>query len=225
MAVTQKNFPDKDNLFAFATPMEFSSCFPEYAEAADDVVPDKLIELSGNRGYACVLGIGLLNFSTNLTYLVASAKQQGICFSAVYILGVCGAYPGRGINVLDVVRVDSECVGDMGYQEKDGSFYPFPSSVRATAAEHAPACVQKLKSAVGVTVNCCTGTEEQGLLRARMFDADIENMEGAAGISACIAHGIPVFEIRVVCNMASTRDRISWKFAEALDVLRKTLFG
>lgn len=225
MAVTQKNFPDKDNLFAFATPMEFSSCFPEYAEAADDVVPDKLIELSGNRGYACVLGIGLLNFSTNLTYLVASAKQQGICFSAVYILGVCGAYPGRGINVLDVVRVDSECVGDMGYQEKDGSFYPFPSSVRATAAEHAPACVQKLKSAVGVTVNCCTGTEEQGLLRARMFDADIENMEGAAGISACIAHGIPVFEIRVVCNMASTRDRISWKFTEALDVLRKTLFG
>ena len=225
MAVTQKNFPDKDNLFAFATPMEFSSCFPEYAEAADDVVLDKLIELSGNRGYACVLGIGLLNFSTNLTYLVASAKQQGICFSAVYILGVCGAYPGRGINVLDVVRVDSECVGDMGYQEKDGSFYPFPSSVRATAAEHAPACVQKLKSAVGVTVNCCTGTEEQGLLRARMFDADIENMEGAAGISACIAHGIPVFEIRVVCNMASTRDRISWKFTEALDVLRKTLFG
>lgn len=218
-------FPDKNNLFAFATPMEFASCFPEYAGTADDVTPDKLIEISEDRGYACVLGIGLLNFATNLTYLIASSKQQGIRFTAVYILGVCGAYPGRGISVLDVVRVDSESVGDMGYQEKDGSFFPFPSAVRATAAEHAPAHLQKLKSAVGLTVNCCTGTEELALVRSKTFDADIENMEGAAGIAACMAHNMPVFEIRAVCNMATTRDRASWKLQEALAALRKTIFG
>ena len=218
-------FPDKNNLFAFATPMEFASCFPEYAGTADDVTPDKLIKISEDRGYACVLGIGLLNFATNLTYLIASSKQQGIRFTAVYILGVCGAYPGRGISVLDVVRVDSESVGDMGYQEKDGSFFPFPSAVRATAAEHAPAHLQKLKSAVGLTVNCCTGTEELALVRSKTFDADIENMEGAAGIAACMAHNMPVFEIRAVCNMATTRDRASWKLQEALAALRKTIFG
>jgi len=218
-------FPDKNNLFAFATPMEFASCFPEYAGTADDVTPDKLIKISEDRGYACVLGIGLLNFATNLTYLIASSKRQGIRFTAVYILGVCGAYPGRGISVLDVVRVDSESVGDMGYQEKDGSFFPFPSAVRATAAEHAPAHLQKLKSAVGLTVNCCTGTEELALVRSKTFDADIENMEGAAGIAACMAHNMPVFEIRAVCNMATTRDRASWKFQEALAALRKTIFG
>ncbi len=108
-------FPDKNNLFAFATPMEFISCFPEYAGTADNITSDKLIELSENRGYACILGMGILSFSTNLTYLISSAKQQGIHFTAVYILGVCGAYPGRGIDVLDVVRVDSERAGDMGY--------------------------------------------------------------------------------------------------------------
>lgn len=208
-------------LFAFATPAEFTSFFPEYADSANEIVSDKLIKLAENRGYACILGMGILNFAMNLTYLLASVKQQKIPISAVFILGVCGAYPGRGISVLDVVRVDSECVGDMGYQEKDGSFYPFPSSVRATAVEHAPAHLQKLKSAVGLTVNCCTGTEELALLRSRTFDADIENMEGAAGISACIAHNMPVFEIRAVCNMASTRDRESWKFHEALAALKK----
>jgi futalosine hydrolase len=218
-------FPDKNNLFAFATPMEFISCFPEYAGTADNIISDKLIELSENRGYACILGMGILSFSTNLTYLISSVKQQGIHFTAVYILGVCGAYPGRGIDVLDVVRVDSESVGDMGYQEKDGSFFPFPSTVRATAAEHAPTHLQKLKSAVGLTVNCCTGTEEFALLRSKTFDADIENMEGAAGIAACMAHNMPVFEIRAVCNMATTRDRASWKFQEALSALRKTIFG
>ena len=212
-------------LFAFATPAEFASLFPEYADSANEITSDKLIELSGNRGYACILGLGILNFATNLTYLLSSAKQQKIQISAVIILGVCGAYPGRGINVLDVVRVDSESVGDMGYQEKDGSFFPFPSTVRATAVEHAPAHLQKLKSVVGLTVNCCTGTEELALLRSKTFDADIENMEGAAGISACMAHKIPVFEIRAVSNMATTRDRASWKFQEALSALRKTIFG
>ena len=178
------DFPGRDQLFAFATPAEFASFFPEYADTADGVVSDKLIELSDGRGYACVLGIGILNFATNLTFLLGDAKRRGISISAVFILGVCGAYPGRGIDVLDVVRVDAESVGDMGYQDRDGSFYPFPSSVRATAPEHAPAHLQKLKSVVGLTVNRCTGTEELGLSRSRMFDADIENMEGAAGISA-----------------------------------------
>lgn len=208
-------------LFAFATPAEFTSFFPEYADSANEITLDKLIKLSENRGYACILGMGILNFATNLTYLLASVKQQKIQISGVLILGVCGAYPDRGINVLDVVRVDSECVGDMGYQEKDGTFSPFPSSVRATAVEHAPVHLQKLKSAVGLTVNCCTGTEELGRMRAKMFDADIENMEGAAGIAACMAHNTPVFEIRAVSNMATTRDRASWKFNEALAALKK----
>ena len=219
------SFPDKNHLFAFATPVEFASFFPELSKLADEATLDKLIELPENRGYACILGLGIVSFATNLTYLISSAKQQGVQFSAVYILGVCGAYPGRGINVLDVVRVDSECVGDMGYQEKDCSFFPFPSSVRATAAEHAPPHLQKLKSAVGVTVNCCTGTEELALLRSKMFDADIENMEGAAGIAACMAHNTPVFEIRAVSNMATTRDRASWKFNEALVALKKCVMS
>lgn len=218
-------FPGRDHLFAFATPAEFASFFPEYADTADEITSDKLTKLSDCRGYACILGIGILNFATNLTFLLGDAKRHGISISAVFILGVCGAYPGRGIDVLDVVRVDAESVGDMGYQDRDGSFYPFPSSVRATAPEHAPAHLQKLKSVVGLTVNRCTGTEELGQSRSRMFDADIENMEGAAGISACMAYRVPVFEIRAVSNMATTRDRESWKFNEALSALRQAVFG
>lgn len=218
-------FPGRDHLFAFATPAEFASFFPEYADTADEITSDKLTKLSDGRGYVCILGIGILNFATNLTFLLGDAKRHGISISAVFILGVCGAYPGRGIDVLDVVRVDAESVGDMGYQDRDGSFYPFPSSVRATAPEHAPAHLQKLKSVVGLTVNRCTGTEELGQSRSRMFDADIENMEGAAGISACMAYRVPVFEIRAVSNMATTRDRESWKFNEALSALRQAVFG
>lgn len=214
-------FPDKSCLFAFATPAEFIAFFPEYETTADEFTPDKLIELSEGRGYACILGLGILSFATNLTYMLGHVKQQGVSISSVFILGVCGAYPNRGVNLLDVVRVDTEFVGDLGYQDADGSFYPFPSTVRATDSSQAPLHLHRLKSVVGLTVNRCTGTEELGLLRSRTFDADIENMEGAAGIAACMAYRVPVFEIRAVSNMASTRDRASWKFNEALAALRK----
>ena len=65
-------------LFAFATPAEFVSLFPEHANFANENTSDKLIKLSDNRGYACILGLGILNFATNLTYLLSSVKQQKI---------------------------------------------------------------------------------------------------------------------------------------------------
>ena len=98
-------FPDKSCLFAFATPAEFIAFFPEYETTADEFTPDKLIELSEGRGYACILGLGILSFATNLTYMLGHVKQQGVSISSVFILGVCGAYPNRGVNLLDVVRV------------------------------------------------------------------------------------------------------------------------
>lgn len=208
-------------LYAFATPMELSSVFPECENSVESGVSDKLVALPRGLGYACILGIGMLDFSVNLSSVLVQSERSGLRFSSVIILGVCGAYVGRGVDILDVVRVDSEMVGDMGYQEKDGSFYPIPGSVMATSPEKASESIRRLRSVAGLTVNCCTGTEELGLQRARMFNADIENMEGAAGMAVCRSFGIPVFEVRAVCNMASTRDRASWKLHEALAALRK----
>jgi len=211
-------------LYAFATPVELYSVFPEFKDVADKLGFGKAITLPANLGYASILGIGLVDFSANLTSVLLQAEREGHPFSEVVILGVCGAYEGRGINVLDVVRVDSEIVGDLGYQEKDGTFCPFPCSFLATSPEKAPEHFRDLKSVVGLSVNRCTGTEELGRQRSSMFNADIENMEGAAGFSVCRSFCVPVFEIRAVCNMASTRDRESWKFFEALSVLRQAVF-
>lgn len=211
-------------LYAFATPIELSSVFPEFKDVADKLGFGKRIPLPGDFGYASILGIGLVDFSSNLTSVLLQAEREGNPFSAVVILGVCGAYEGRGISLLDVVRVDTEIVGDLGFQEKDGAFYPFPCSFMATSLEKAPEHLRRLKSVVGLSVNQCTGTEDLGRQRAGMFSADIENMEGAAGMSVCRSFCMPVFEIRAVCNMASTRDRESWKFFEALSALRQAVF-
>ena len=56
------------------------------------------------------------------------------------------------------------------------------------------------------TVNACTGTEDTGLLRERLFGVAMESMEGAAVALACSAAGIPVCEVRAISNIASHRD-------------------
>jgi futalosine hydrolase len=59
------------------------------------------------------------------------------------------------------------------------------------------------------------------MMRYHLFGADVESMEGAAGFAVCNAFNIPVFEIRAVSNIATTRNTASWHVAQALDALKK----
>jgi futalosine hydrolase len=45
-------------------------------------------------------------------------------------------------------------------------------------------------------------------------------MEGAACFSVCHAFGMPCFEVRAVSNLATTRDKSTWRIADALAALR-----
>ena len=217
--------PYKLPLYVFATLKEFRGVFPDSdIDVTKDGVPfDKVFKLPQNQGYACILGMGLMHYSIRLLNLLVSCRSQKLDFDCVVILGICGAFPGRGLNLLDVVRVDSDIEGDLGYQEKDGSFERFScyGYERASSVESAPAAIQKLKSVTGVSVNCCTGTSSLAARRVELFDADVETMEGAAGIAACNLLDIPVYQVRAVSNMASDRDKSAWKIDEALKALKE----
>ena len=226
-------------LFAFASNVEFFGTFPECESFVQkNIRLGEIVELPENRGFAVVLGVGLLEFATNLSVLLSRLAADGP-FTHVVLAGICGAYSGRGLNVGDVVRVDSEKVGDMGVVERDGSFTPW-HKVCGNAANGAdamasarvyessplrgvPAWLSGLKSVAGVSVNCCTGTAAMAKERTENFDADIESMEGAACISICHAFGIPCYEIRAVSNLATTRDKSTWRIADALAALRAVL--
>ena len=170
------DFPGRDQLFAFATPAEFASFFPEYADTADEITSDKLIELSGGCGYACILGIGILNFATNLTFLLGDAKRRGISISPCLFSASAAHIPAAGSKFADVVRVDTELLAIWGIRHVT-AILSVPGSVRADGAtgESPVPHLQKLEVyACCRTVNCCTGTEYLALRPFRMFDADIE---------------------------------------------------
>ena len=109
-------------LFAFASNLEFFGVFPECKSfVQSDIRLGEIVELPEGRGFAVVLGVGLLEFATNLSVLLSRFAAEGP-FTHVVLAGICGAYPGRGLDVGDVIRVDSEVVGDLGVVECDGSF-------------------------------------------------------------------------------------------------------
>ena len=135
----------------------------------------------------------------------------------------------------DVVRVDSEKVGDLGVVERNGSFTPWhkvcenpakgdvsPTSARvyeSSPLRGTPAWLECLRAVSGLTVNCCTGTAVMAAERIQNFDVDVESMEGAACFSICRAFGMPCFEVRAVSNLATDRDKSTWRIADALKAL------
>ena len=226
-------------LFAFASNLEFFGVFPECKSFVQrDIRLGEIVELPEGRGFAVVLGVGLLEFATNLSVLLSRFAAEGP-FTHVVLAGICGAYPGRGLDVGDVVRVDSEVVGDLGVVECDGSFTPWhkvcSTSANGSVAQASaqvyessslwgvPAWLSKLKPVSGLSVNCCTGTASMAADRVRNFNVDVESMEGAACFSVCRAFCIPCCEIRAVSNFATTRDKSTWRIKDALDRLRMAI--
>ena len=223
-------------LFAFASSLELFGTFPECKDfVQNNIRLGEIIELPEGRGFAVVLGVGLLEFSTNLSVLLSRFAYEGP-FTHVVLAGICGAYPGRGLNIGDVVRVDSEVVGDLGVVECDGSFTPWhkvcSTSANGSVAQASaqvyessslrgvPAWLSKLKPVSGLSVNCCTGTASMAADRVRNFNVDVESMEGAACFSICHAFCVPCCEIRAVSNFATTRDKSTWRISEALAALQ-----
>ena len=216
-------------LFAFASNVEFFGVFPECKNfVQNNIRLGEIVELPNECGFAVVLGVGLLEFATNLSILLSRFSAEGP-FTHVVLIGICGAYPGRGLNVGDVVRVNSEKVGDLGVVERDGSFTPWHKVCCGSESAQiyevspfrgVPAWLAGLKPAAGLTVNCCTGTSAMAAERVQNFDVDVESMEGAACFSVCRAFSMPCFEIRAVSNLATDRDKSTWRIPEALEKLK-----
>jgi len=141
-------------------------------------------------------------------------------------IGIAGAYPGRGLQIGDVVLGVSEVYGDVGFELPNtphfqpirdapfGGFYqpPLPLSTDWDGPT--------LRQGRGCTVNACTGTAATGKRRAQVFEADFETMEGAAVAQIGQMLGIPVVEIRAISNLAARRDMRLENIALALSRLK-----
>jgi len=144
-------------------------------------------------------------------------------FDVALNVGVCGSFdatmpPGT------VVRVVSDRIAELGAEDGDTvlsieTLHRLGPDDRAELLnQHPPksAALAALPAARGITVNTVHGRESSIAEVAKRFRPQIESMEGAAFMYACMLEGVKHAQVRAVSNFVERRNRPAWKLDEAI---------
>jgi len=152
--------------------------------------------------------------------------------------GICGAYSTE-VPIGSVIHVIEECIPEAGVEE-DGKFQSvfqmglqdpgeFPFDEGKLINNNCPemTSLKQLKPGTGNTVN--TLFTDPGKLNQlkTLFPADVESMEGAAFLYACLVENVVCAQIRAVSNIVGERDKAKWDLKLAitkLDEILMTIF-
>lgn len=145
-------------------------------------------------------------------------------------IGIAGSFTNE-LSIGQVVEVTRECFGDLGIEQKDGSFvdvfeagltrkdlFPFVDGVLIN-----PLPYSNLPKVSGVTVNRVSGTHDTISASINKFGADIETMEGGGFFYAALLENIPFCQIRAISNKVEVRDISLWNIPLALENLSQNL--
>lgn len=176
-----------------------------------------------------VTGVGAVNAAYSLTrYLEREGAQS------VISCGIAGAYPQAfrdGFSLTSVVCAESECYGDLGANSPSGFLDMQALGFPLIAAPEPIYNVLPMKifpaprRARFVTVNACSGTDEEACQREVRTGGSVESMEGAAIAHVAALYGIPCGEIRGISNRAGLRHRAAWKVKEAAIAAQEALLA
>jgi futalosine hydrolase len=187
---------------------------------------------------SCTRGTHELDVLTTGVGMVATAAWSSRAlamreYDVALNLGVCGSFDLE-VPLGAVVHVVSEELPEMGAEADDAFLtlhdlkllardeFPYRDG-RLTNAEPPPIdSLQQLPRVHGITVNTAHGRDSSIAAVRQRCDAQVETMEGAAFMYACLIRGTPFAEIRAVSNVVEKRNRPAWKLGEAIDNLNST---
>ncbi len=192
---------------------------------------DKLTSYKAERHLVQVLvtGIGMVNSAYVLTRILARET-----FDLIIHIGVCGSY-NKNFALGQIVHVRENIFGDMGATDALGNFL----DMRTMGFRHFSADGKdyynaienpndtnrffnhvKIPSVKGLTVNTVNGDSARIESMKRLFNPDIESMEGAAIALVCVQECVPYFEFRSISNYVEPRDTSKWNLPLALSSIQ-----
>ena len=162
-----------------------------------------------------ITGVGMV--ATAVWCSHALARRE---YDLALNLGVCGSFD-KAIELGTVVNIVSDRLSELGAE--DGKHLltleelELPGeSVFVNAAPPSYPPFDTLPSVTGITVNTVHGTKASIAAIAKRFDPQVESMEGAAFMSACLLHKVVFAQVRAVSNRVEPRDKDAWKMADAI---------
>lgn len=148
-------------------------------------------------------------------------------------LGVCGTFD-RTIPLGTVVHVVTDRLGELGAEDGDAFLTvqqlqllgdnepPFVNGRLVNEVPPAFATLNSLRAVDGITVSTVHGREPSIACVTERFSPQVESMEGAAFMYACLVHGVPFAQVRAISNVVERRNRAAWKLTEAIENLGST---
>ena len=148
-------------------------------------------------------------------------------------LGVCGSFD-RSLTPGTVVHVASDRLAELG-AEDDEAFLsihemqlldenepPFVNGMLVNQAPPISATLAGLPAVSGITVNTVHGRDRSIAAVTERFAPQVESMEGAAFMYACVVHGQRFAQVRAVSNLVERRNREAWRLSDAVASLGAT---
>lgn len=144
--------------------------------------------------------------------------------------GVCGSFD-RALPPGAVVHVVADCLAELGAEDGERFLnvhdlqllgrdeFPFRDGRLVNDNPPASSALRALPAAHAITVSTVHGDERSIAEAVRRFQPQVESMEGAAFMYACLVQAVRCAQVRAVSNIVERRNRDAWKLKEAIDNL------
>jgi futalosine hydrolase len=212
-------------LIAAATDAELA-CL---AEALGPARPlrHRLIEhtFNGREVHVIATGVGMVATAAWCSRVLAESR-----YDLAVNIGLCGSFD-ESLVPGTVVHVVSDGLAELGAEDGDRFLTVHQLGLEDRADERLGAAalvndqppdiaaLGRLPKARGITVNTVHGHEPSIAATMERLAPQVESMEGAAFMYACLMHQVPFAQIRAVSNLVERRNRSAWKVREALAAL------
>jgi futalosine hydrolase len=169
-----------------------------------------------------VTGVGMVATAARTASALARTS-----YDLALNLGICGSFD-RALSPGTVVHVVSDGMPELGAEDGDrflpidelglvkNDAPPFTNGWLVNRAVPENPVLQALPAVRGITVNTVHGNERSIAETVGRFDPQVESMEGAGFMYACLLHDVPFAQVRAVSNFVERRNRSAWKVDEAV---------
>ena len=211
-------------LIVAATDWEIAPIVPAGC-GSSDIPRMKSYVHAGHEIDALTTGVGMVATAAWCSRVLAE-RQYDLALN----VGLCGSFD-RALAPERVVHVVRDRIAELGAEDGDAFLtiqelnllgrdeFPFVDGQLLNPRPPAIEPLHGLPAVAGITVNTVHGGERSIAVAAERFGPQVETMEGAAFMYACLIHGLEFAQVRAVSNFVERRNRSAWKITSAIDAL------
>lgn len=176
-----------------------------------------------------IAGVGLMHTAYFMGKTLARNK-----YDLALNLGIAGSF-NKNISIGEVINVVEERIADLGVDNNDNFLdlvelqllppdqFPYNAGALMNQTPDLIQGIPELRKMVkGISVNKVNSNQQSIDNVVQKYHPDVESMEGAAFLYACLFENIPCLQIRAISNYVEIWDKDKWNIPLAVENLNKT---